>query len=132
MSTKKLTKGCLVRLDPKKCFTKRQGGELQYPLTNYANDEHGTVESRRPVTPEETTAWYESDASKGMTSDGESKLPPQSRYIPIYRDRVYTVLRSRAAVRLGWGNKTGGMTKIMCTETGEETYIKRHLLEVIS
>ena len=128
--TTKIAKGVLVRLNPEVCFTTKQGGGLRYPLTNYANDEAGTVQSSRPVTAEETAAWYDSDASKGMNSAGESKLPPQSRGVTLYRDRVYTVLRARASVRLGWGNKTGGLTKILCTETGEETYVKRHLIEV--
>jgi len=129
--TKKLAKGTLVKLNDNVCFTTQQGGGRRYPLTNYANDEAGTVESARPVTPEETAAWYNSDASKGMTDAGETKLPPQSRYIPLVRGRIYQVLRARCRVRLGWGNPTPGMTKILCTETGEETYIKRDLLEVI-
>ena len=126
----KIAKGTLVRLNVAKCFTTAQGGGLRYPLSNYANDEAGTVRSYRPVTAEETAAWYDSDASKGMNSAGESKLPPQSRAVTLHRDRVYTVLRARASVRLGWGNKTGGLTKILCTETGEETYVKRELIEV--
>ena len=128
--TAKIAKGTLVRLNVAKCFTIKQGGELQYPLINYANDEAGTVRSSRPTTQEEQAAWYDTDAAKGMDSAGESKLPPQSYGVTLYRDRVYTVLRARASVRLGWGNKTGGLTKILCTETGEETYVKRHLVEV--
>lgn len=128
----KLAKGTLVRLNPNVCFTESQGGGLRFPLSNYLNDERGTVESRRPVTAEETAAWYDSDASKGMNSAGESKLPPQSYSVLLHRDRVYTVIRARASVRLGWGNKTGGLTKILCTESGEETYVKRDLLEVVS
>jgi hypothetical protein len=128
--TTKISKGALVRLNVDKCFTTKQGGGLQYPLTNYHNDERGTVESSRPVTSEEISDWYDSDDSKGMDSAGESKLPPQSVRVTLWRDRVYTVLRARASVRLGWGNKTGGLTKILCTETGEETYVKRDLIEV--
>ena len=129
---KKLAKGCLVRLDPKKCFTTKEGGGLDYPRTNYLNDQRGTVESRRPVTREETEAWYNSDASKGMNSAGETKLPPQSSYVLLHRDRTYQVLRARCRVRLGWGNPTPGMAKVLCTHTGEETYVKRDLLEVVS
>lgn len=128
---KKIAKGVLVRLNPEVCFTTREGGGLNYPLTNYGNDKRGIVESARPVTQEETNAWYNSDASKGMNSAGESKLPPQSRYIALHRDRIYQVLRARCRVRLGWGNPTPGMTKILCTQTGEETYVKRDLLEVV-
>ena len=128
---KKLAKGCLVRLDFRKCFTKKSGGDRDYPMINHLNDERGTVESHRPITREETAAWYNSDASKGMDSAGESKLPPQSAYVLLHRDRIYQVLRARCRVRLGYGNPTPGMAKILCTHTGEETYIKRGLLEVI-
>ena len=129
---KNIRKGCLVRLNPQKWFTTAQGGGLRFPLTNYASDEAGVVHSSRPVTAAETAAWYDSDASKGMNDAGESKLPPQASYVTLHKDKVYQVLRARAAVRLGWGNKTGGLTKILCTVTGEETYIKRELLEVVS
>jgi len=128
---KKLAKGCLVRLDPKRCFTTKQGGGLRFPLTNYLNDERGTIESSRPVTSEETEAWYNSDAAKGMNSAGETKLPPQSAFVLLHRDRTYQVLRARCRVRLSYGNPRPGMAKILCTHTGEETYIKRDLLEVI-
>tara|TARA_Y100000310_G_scaffold305080_1_gene344872 strand:+ start:437 stop:829 length:393 start_codon:yes stop_codon:yes gene_type:complete len=129
--TAKIAKGKLVRLNPTKCFTTRQGGGLQYPRTNYNHDEAGTVPSSRPTTLEEQQAWYQTDAAKGMTSAGESKLPPQSCQITLHRDRIYEVLRARCAVRLGWGNKTGGLAKVLCTYSGEETYIKRELLEVV-
>ena len=128
--TTKIAKGTLVRLNPAKCFTEKQGGGLRFPLTNYANDEAGTVESARPTTPEEQRAWYDTPSAQGMDSAGESKLPPQAYRVTLHRDRVYQVLRARAAVRLGWGNKTGGYTKILCTMTGEETYVKRDLIEV--
>ena len=142
---KKLSKGCLVRLNVNKCFTKSQGGNLEYPMTNYLNDQGGTVESHRPVTPEETQAWYNNQRreveeakaagrdtfSIAMNDAGESRLPPQSRSIRLHRDRIYEVLRARCRVRLGWGNPTGGMAKILCTHTGEETYVRRELLEVV-
>jgi hypothetical protein len=126
----KISKGTLVRLNVAKCFSTRHGGSLPFPLTHSANDEAGIVDSARPTTREEQCAWYNTDAAKGMNSAGESKLPPQSLGVTLHRDRVYTVLRARAAVRLGWGNKTGGLVKILCTETGEETYVKRDLVEV--
>jgi len=129
--TTKLAKGTLVKLNETKCFTEKQSGGLRFPRTNYAHDEAGTVPSHRPVTPEETAAWYDSDASKGMTSAGESKLPPQSTQVTLYRDRVYQVLRARCRVRLGWGNPTPGLAQVLCTHSGETTYIKRELLEVI-
>ena len=129
--TTKLAKGILVQLNEAKCFTEKQGGGLHYPLTNYACDEEGIVRSSRPTTREEQDAWYKSDDAKGMDSAGESKLPPQSCGVTLRRDRVYTVLRARCRVRLGWGNPTPGLAKILCTETGEETYVKRELLKVV-
>ena len=127
-----MRKGNLVRLNPDTCFTTSNGGGLRYPLTNYACDEEGIVRSARPTTKEEQAAWYKTDSAKGMDSAGESKLPPQSLTVPIHRDRIYTVIRARCRVRLGWGNPTPGLAKILCTKTGELTYIKRELLSVIS
>jgi len=128
---KKLKKGCLVRLNRTICFTEEGGGKREYPLTNYFNDERGTVEAHRPCTSDEQRAWYNSDESKGMNSAGESKLPPQCTIVSLYKDRVYEVLRARARVRLGWGNPVGGMAMLLCTHSGEEVYIKRELLEVL-
>ena len=122
-----LRKGVLVKLNVDRCFTEKFGGSLRYPRTNYANDEAGTVQASRPVTPDETSAWYDSDASKGMDSAGESKLPPQSTQVTLHRDRTYQVLRARCRVRLGWGNTTPGMAMLLCTHTGETAYIKREL-----
>ena len=127
-----MRKGNLVRLNPDTCFTTSRGGGLRYPLTNYACDEKGIVQSARPTTREEQAAWYKTSAAKGIDSAGESKLPPQSLTIPIHRDRVYTVIRARCRVRLGWGNPVPGLAKILCTKTGEFTYIKRELLSVIN
>jgi|TARA_R110001583_G_scaffold5598_11_gene30116 hypothetical protein len=126
----KIAKGSLVRLNKNICFTTRNGGMRKYPMTNGHNDDAKIVESHRPTTREEQEAWYNSPASKGMNSAGESKLPPSQISIPIHQDRVYTVLRARCRVRLGWGNPTPGLAMILCTETGEETYVKRDLLEV--
>jgi hypothetical protein len=129
--TTKIAKGTLVKLNDSVCFTTKQGGARRFPLTNYANDEAGLVEARRPVTEEETRTWYDSDASKGMTDGGDTKLPPQSAYVPLHRGRIYQVLRARCRVRLGYGNPTPGMAKLLCTHTGEETYVKRELIEVV-
>ena len=143
---KKLSKGCLVRLDPKKCCTTLHGGGLRFPLSNSFNDERGMVDSFRPTTPEEQESWNRDKRQKikaasaagedtfhiAFDSAGESRLPPQSKLILLHKDRTYQVLRARCRVRLGWGNPTPGLTKILCTHTGEETYIKRDLLEVIS
>jgi hypothetical protein len=129
MST--LRKGALVRLNVDRCFTEKFGGNLRYPRTNYSNDEAGTIQASRPVTAEETSAWYDSDASHGMDSAGESKLPPQSRQVTLHRDRTYQVLRARCRIRLGYGNATPGMAMLLCTHSGETAYVKRELLEVV-
>ena len=126
----KLAKGKLVKLNNIVCFTARNGGGRDYPLTNAYNDERGTVETRRPITHEEQAEWYNSEDSKGMNSAGESKLPPRSVGVTLHRDRVYQVLKARCRASLGWGNPTPGLAKILCTHTGEETYIKRELLEL--
>ena len=129
---KKIRKGILVRLNRDVCFTEEHGGKLRYPLTNYYCDERGIVDAGRPTTREEQQAWYKTDAAKGLDSAGESKLPPQSYLIKLYKDRIYQVLRARCRVRLGWGNATPGLVKLLCTHSGEEAYIKRDLIEIIS
>jgi len=96
----KMRKGNLVRLNPATCFTTQSGGGLRYPLTNYACDEARVVYAGRPVTAEETAAWYDSDASKGMNSAGESKLPPQSVSIKISANDVW--LLNAPAAEYGW------------------------------
>ena len=127
-----MRKGNLVKLNPATCFTTKSGGGLRFPLTNYACDEARVVYAGRPVTSEETAAWYDSDASKGMNSAGESKLPPQSVSIKISADDVLVIERARCRVRLGWGNPTPGMAKVLNPATGESAYIKRELLEVVA
>ena len=129
MSKAKISKGSLVRLNITKCFTVKQGGLLRFPLTNHYHDEEGLVQTYRPTTAKEQQAWYNSRASKGINSAGESPLAPQGTPMMLHRDRVYVVLRARAAVCLGWGNKTGGLTKVFCSVTGQETYVKRELIE---
>ena len=98
----------------------------------------GIVEGARPATQAEQDSWRQrlrENVSAGTTewhdSAGESKLPPQSVTIPLYRERTYIVLRARVRARLGWGNPTPGMTKLLCTHTGEEVYVKRTLLEKV-
>ena len=127
----KIKKGCLVRLNDDVCFTKESGGGRLYPLTNYNNDEEGTVMASRPITAEETRQWYDSDASEGMTSGGDSKLPPQTSRVTLSRGHVYQVLRARCRPSLGYGNPVPGMLQLLDTETGEAAYIKRDLVEVV-
>jgi hypothetical protein len=125
-----MRKGDLVRLSTN-CFTTKQGGTRRFPLSNSANDTAGTVEATRLASPSDVQAWRESDASKGMTDGGETKLPPTAYTVRLHRDRVYTLLRARC--RPSWSyRKHPGMALVLCTETGAEAYIKRELLAVVS
>lgn len=147
--TAKFRKGDLVRLNTAKCFTKENGGERKHPVDNYHYDNAGVIRADRPTTEEEREAWREErrkmtaelssaiDAKLGarpshaFDSAGEPRLPPRSRTVDIWRGRIYAVLRARARVSLGYGNPIGGLTKILCTVTGEEAYVKRDLLEKV-
>jgi len=133
-----MRKGDLVRLNIEVCFTEEFGGGLRFPISSYKLARDGIVESYRPTTQEEQDEWYRKhreDVATGRTewhdSAGEPKLAPRSVTIPLYRERTYIVLRARARVSLGWGNPAPGMTKLLCTKTGEETYVKRKLLEKV-
>ena len=126
-----MRKGDLVRLNAAVCFTKDQGGALRYPLSNYANDEAGTVSATRLATEADTDRWRKSDASNGFDCAGETKLPPTAYNVTLHRDRVYTLLRARC--RPQWSYRSHpGMALVLCTVTGKDAYIKRELLEVAS
>jgi len=125
-----MRKGNLVRLDLAKCFSEKSGGKRRFPLTNYRCDESGIVEGTALVTVEEVAAWEASDASKGMTSGGDTKLPPTCVGVSLHRDRVYTLLRARCAPVYSY-RRHPGMAAVLCTETGRTVYVKRELLEVV-
>ena len=113
-----MRKGDLVQLDEAAC--RRIG--------SFAMGEADTFVARRPSTQVEQQAWYKTDASKGMTSAGETKLPPQSTVVRLRYDQAYEVVRSRCRVRLGYGNPIPGMVAVQCMETGEIGYLKRELV----
>jgi hypothetical protein len=138
-----MRKGDLVKLS-RCCFTTKSGGTRDYPLTNYANDEAGFVDGTRLATAEDTDQYYEnkrlaideavaagkSTFSITMDSAGESQLPPTAYTVKLRKDRVYTLLRARC--RPQWSYRSHpGMALVLCTETGEEAYVKRSLLEVV-
>ena len=106
-----MRKGDLVKLNVDRCFT----------------TDNGFVRASRPTTTAEVEAWYNSDASKGMNSAGESKLPPRSVTVTIHRDDILVLERARCRVALGWGNPRPGMAKVMLP-CGETAYLKRELL----
>jgi len=125
----KMRKNDLVRLNPAVCFTTRNGGKRDYPLSNSLNDNRGTVEGTRLATSRDVNAWYDSDASKGIDCAGETKLPPTAYTVTLRRDRVYTLLRARC--RPQWSYRSHpGHACVLDVETGHEVYVKRGLLEV--
>ena len=126
-----MRKGNLVKLNPTVCFTTRNGGNRRFVLTNGLNDDRRTVEGTRLVTAEDVNAWRNSDASKGMTSGGDTKLPPTAYSVPIYADRVYPLVRARCCPQWSYRSHPG-MACILDTESGNEIYVKRELLEVVS
>ena len=139
-----MRKGDLVKLS-RCCFTTQNGGTRDYPLSNYANDKAGTVDGTRIATAADRDRYYESKrkavevaAARGentfsitMDSAGEPQLPPTAYTVKLHRDRVYTLLRARC--RPQWSYRSHpGMALVLCTVTGEEAYVKRSLLEVVS
>lgn len=124
-----MRKNDLVRLNKALCFTTRNGGERRFPLTNSGCDDRGIVEGTRLATEEDVDQWRNSEASQGMTSGGDSKLPPTAYTVSVQAGRVYTLLRARC--RPSWSYRQHpGMALILDTETGKEIYVKRELLEV--
>jgi len=125
----KIAKGSLVRLNQNTCFTTKNGGMRKHTMSNSLNDDRGTVEGTRIPSKDDIRIWRNSDASKGMTSGGDTKLPPTCYTASIYKDRVYTVLRARC--RGQWSYRTWpGQALVLDTETGHEIYVKRELLEL--
>jgi len=126
-----MKKGDLVRLSPKKCFSKHNDGGLEYPASNSYHDDRGEFAAYRPTTREEREAWYDSPDSKGMTSGGDTKLPPTSTQVLLHRDGIYTVLRARCAPYMNYRKKPG-MAQVLDTVTGENCFVRRDRLEVVS
>ena len=127
-----MRKGNLVKLNMATCFTVKNGGERDYPLSHSANDHAGQIDGRRHLTEEEVNEWYDSPASKGMTSDGETKLPPRCKFSAINKDDTLIVERARCRVSFSYYSPTGGWAKVLNPATGESLYVKRDLLEVIA
>jgi len=96
----------------------------------------GLFESWRAATQEDKDRWLESTQDyHGRRGFTETPLPPKVVKIMLHPDRVYRVLRHRAE---DFGRRSPGpcaglaQVKILCTHTGEETYVRRDFLEVIS
>lgn len=127
----KIAKGSLVRLNANICFTKANGGMRRYPMSDHFSDQEGIVEGVRIPNSKDIEEWRNSPDSKGINSAGESKLPPTGYNVPIYKDKIYTVLRARCAGHWAY-RQTPGQTLILDTVTGYEIYVKRDLLEDIN
>ena len=126
-----MKKGDLVRLNPMKCFSEDNGGGLRWPASTPYLDDRGEFSAHRPITFEEKQKWYDSPHSRGMNDAGETHLPPTSAQVILHRDGIYTVLRARCAPEMHW-RKNPGMTHILDTATGEDCFIRRECLEVVS
>jgi hypothetical protein len=104
-----------------------------------------TVSGEYHCTREDTERWY---ADKRKASDeavargedtfnihmddgGESRLPPQGGYAPLYRGTAYRVLRARCRESFSYYNATGGWTKLLDLNSGREVYFKMHKLEKV-
>ncbi len=131
-----MRKGDLVKLKPDDPEIARilewDGGDKEYMASRPCTDKE-REEWRRQKTKaiEQAHAAGEDTFHLAFDDGGESRLPPQSVSIPLPIDRIYIVERARCRVRLGWGNATGGMVKILDTQSGESAYVSRKMLEVV-
>ncbi len=121
-----MRKGMTAKLNISKCFTPASGGQREFPVGNWSDDERGVLSTYRPLTEKEVTEWYESPKSMGMTSSGETKLPPTCVCVRVHANEAFTITRARCTVYLGY-RKTGGMTEVRLG-SGETTYIKRDMV----
>lgn len=121
-------KGDTVKLNDILCFTTDNGGQRQFPLINGHHDDQGQVLGRRAPTAEEIQAWRDSDASKGLDSAGETKLPPRAVSVILRKGETFTVVRGRARMTCTWGNPIKGYTLIE-TPSGEQCFVRRELIE---
>lgn len=104
------------------------------------------IRTWRPASSEEQDAWRQSriDAIAeardngedtfhlAFNDAGETRLPPQTTQVRMPIDGEFIVERARCQVQLGWGNATPGMARILNPETGEHSFVKREMLEVVS
>ena len=126
----KIRKGSLVRLKQ----------DLVHQLSHQRD---GSFIASRPTTHREREEWRdnlnaeiaaaapEDRFSIACDSAGESRLAPRSVQVFFPTEGLFIVERARCRVSLGWGNPTGGMTKILYPATGESGYVAREFLEVV-
>jgi hypothetical protein len=70
---KKISKGCLVRLNKNICFTSKNGGKRKYPLTNIHDDDAKIVESRRLLTTKDTKGNHIEPNEDSLAQDGQKE-----------------------------------------------------------
>ena len=142
---KKIRKGDLVRINEAVCFTAKNGGEREWPLTTGRNDANRVIQGRYIRTADDDRKWREEKRkateeaiargedtfSINFNDAGESRLPGISVIIDIPAGRIYEVLRARCRAHLSYGNPTPGLMKILDTHSGREIYVKRDYMEAV-
>ena len=142
---KKIRKGSLVQVSEARCFTRKNGGERLYPLTNNRNDNNRVILGHYIKTDEDERRWREEKRratkaaiargedtfSINFDESGESRLPGKSELVHIAAGRVYEVLRARCQAELFYGNPTPGLMKLLDTDSGREIYVKRDHMEAV-
>ena len=87
--------------------------------------------SYRAITAEGRREWRESDASKGMTCAGETKILGSETCIRLPRGTVATVVKTRAVAPFSVNWRRFDKASLIRLPNGEEVYIKRqHLSKV--
>ena len=84
----------------------------------------------RKLTPADIQAWRDSPKSKGMTSSGETKLPPQYSAEQLPATACMQIVKSRIAWYVG-GTPRRGYALVKDNESGEKFYVKRKFLEKV-
>ena len=132
-----MKKGDLVKLNPNDPEIER--------ILEWGAEVGAAYMASRPSTHEDRELWREQKRkaieqahaagedtfSIAFDDGGESRLLPRAVSVPLPIDRIYVVERARCRVQLGWGNPTGGMARILDTQSGQYAYVAREMLEVI-
>ena len=84
----------------------------------------------RALTSSEIDSWFKSDASKGMTSAGETILPPETRHKSVALGELFIVKRAR--VRATKGSREVGMCMEVIDSEGQVWFAKqKHMKHVV-
>ena len=132
-----MKKGDLVRLRPDdpeiiRILEWDNGGKdfIAYRPSTDAEKDQWREQNRKDI--ETARSRGESTFEIAFDSGGEPRLPPYTTAVPLPTDGIYIVERARCRISLGYGNPTGGMTRILDTKSGEHAYVRREMLEVIN